>query len=216
MKQRFQQKGDVSRTAFTLIELLVVIAIIGILASLLLPALSSVRSRAQAAECANNLRQIHVATMIYADDEADHLPYAWYDDPDPKINSFYSLLMPVIYKTGFDGYEDFELKIFSCPLRMKEPLVGINPVRISFGMNAYNSTSYPSPETRRLTQAQQVHPALRILLADVNFTWNHPPLRSLEPNQMGYKHRRRANLLFFDGHLAPHTLRQTNQLLLNF
>jgi prepilin-type N-terminal cleavage/methylation domain-containing protein/prepilin-type processing-associated H-X9-DG protein len=216
MKKGCQWRGKPLRAAFTLIELLVVIAIIGILASLLLPALSSVRSKAQAAECANNLRQIHVATMIYADDESDHLPYAWYDDPDPKINSFYSLLMPVIYRTGFDGYEDFELKIFSCPLRMKEPLVGINPVRISFGMNAYNSTSYPSPETRRLTQAQQAQPALRVLLGDVNFTWNHPPLRSLEPNQMGYKHHRRANMLFFDGHLAPHTLRQTNQLLLNF
>src|SRR3954471_15179193 len=54
--------------AFTLVELLVVIAIIAIIASLILPALSSARARAQGAFCLNNTRQLAVAWIIYADE----------------------------------------------------------------------------------------------------------------------------------------------------
>jgi len=63
------------RRAFTLIELLVVIAIIAILAAMLMPVLSRARASAHRAACISNLRQINLATRMYADDHADALTY---------------------------------------------------------------------------------------------------------------------------------------------
>src|SRR4051812_18055446 len=60
--------------AFTLLELLVVIGIIAILASLLFPSLAKAKSKAQSTACLNNLRQLQLAYLQYAQEHNESLP----------------------------------------------------------------------------------------------------------------------------------------------
>ena len=60
--------------AFTLVEMLTVIAIIGILAALLLPALEQAKARAKRIQCVGNLREIGLATHLFANDHGGKFP----------------------------------------------------------------------------------------------------------------------------------------------
>ena len=64
-----------NQKGFTLIELLVVIAIIGILASMLLPALARAKNKANRAKCTNNMKQVYTGMLGFAQDNKERMPW---------------------------------------------------------------------------------------------------------------------------------------------
>lgn len=125
-RQRFERarfplraRSPLNGPAFTLIELLVVIAIIALLASMLLPALSKAKGKAQAIACANHMKQLALATHLYGNDNQDWLPPI--QDVLPQGGGESS------WRAYLFNYVGKNPKIYDCPAEKEEVYASAKP-----------------------------------------------------------------------------------------
>lgn len=135
------------RRGFTLIELLVVLAVIAGLAALVLPALARAKRKAHNITCVSQLKQLGIATRLYAEDNNARLPAAELlpsnpSNPSQPLPRISELLAPYAGKAGVTNVSG---SVFKCPDdnawyfevegSSYQWNAGLNGQRIDFGEN---------------------------------------------------------------------------------
>jgi len=100
---------------FTLLELLIVVAIIGILVSILMPSLGKARESARNVICLNNLKQLYVGFMIYADDNNERFLQTTTALDDTSLHAWKTAQSNVLK----DKYMSSSQSVFYCPFDNK-------------------------------------------------------------------------------------------------
>jgi prepilin-type N-terminal cleavage/methylation domain-containing protein/prepilin-type processing-associated H-X9-DG protein len=198
-----QCRSDFASTAFTLIELLVVIAIIAILASMLLPALSQVKSSARSMQCLSQMRQVMLAARLYAEDNDDQFPRSQHSAFANRQLPWERALAPLLAATTVT-WTNLLQGVYHCPA---DPQLQ----HLSYGMNYYfevgSDDDYPGkPQTwRKLCQVS--HPTKTIFFTEVISDADHvmPGLSwttstNAEAEVASIRHRGKSNYSFVDGH----------------
>jgi prepilin-type N-terminal cleavage/methylation domain-containing protein/prepilin-type processing-associated H-X9-DG protein len=206
--------------AFSLIELLVVITIIGLLAAMLLPALSSSKDKARRVTCTSNLRQITLGTRLYCDDSNDTSPSV--QTTNRMVNDYRLLVQSYL---GLKGPPSPEDKIFACPAdtfryTTRTGLVVFSPTGRHESPNA-NYTSYvfnginkestnTSANGSSLGIAGQKlsaikHPAKTVLVTEhasfYPYSWHQPKKPFSDSNSCPFNNS--MNMVsFVDGHVS--------------
>jgi prepilin-type N-terminal cleavage/methylation domain-containing protein/prepilin-type processing-associated H-X9-DG protein len=186
------------RNGFTLIELLVVIAIIAILAAILFPVFARARENARRASCQSNLKQIGIATMMYAQDYDGLLAFQGWFGGCTEWNGTPAWQLQPYTKNS---------QIFICPSKGKGAPDPTTTGQISYGFNMMGYVRDWNPASL----ASIDEPARTIALADAQsawldayWNWNTYPMASGEDyrfqTQRG-KHLSTINTLYADGHV---------------